>query len=119
MDNSSGWPYLETCFDRSNANELIGHEVVMNRTKDGMASVVLFCKYYNKEYRSRRYFFILSTDIDPLRRLDVLHNIKTIGCTQIRNLSGEHAAMSSVIQNKAGEFVSQKDACPGSYSNVF
>ena len=68
---------------------------------------------------SRWYFFILSTDIDPLTRLNVLNKIKTIEHTQIRNRRNEHTAMSSLIQNEAGEFVFQIGTHPSIYSNVF
>ena len=51
------------------------------------------------------FFFISSTDIDPLRRLNVLNKIKIIDHTQIQNRGVEPAVMPSLLQNEAGEFV--------------
>ena len=58
---------------------------------------------------SRWYFFILSTLPDPLRCRNMSRDIKTVGRTRLWCKGFEPAAMSSPIQNEAGEFVWKKN----------
>ena len=69
---------------------------------------------YNVPRESLSVFLIISsTDFKPMRSLDMLKKIKTIGRTQYEIAELNHAAMSSPLQNEAGEFISQKGARPG------